>query len=216
MSRKKYLLLFITLIILISLISFPNFLKAPDEKFLKEEVKNEINQNPEFSDKFSSPISNPLQRITKKSFGTYVTPQNSPINPEKFTGYHTGVDFEIFSSEEDVRVPIYAICDGTVVVKKVASGYGGVTVLQCSLNNSPITVIYGHLELSSVKNVVGDKIKQGEIIGNLGKAYSIETSGERKHLHLGIYKGSKINILGYTQNKNDLTNWINVEDYLNR
>src|SRR5579863_6635904 len=44
--------------------------------------------------KLTEPISGGLSRVTKKPFGIYVTPQNSPVQPEKFTGFHTGIDFE--------------------------------------------------------------------------------------------------------------------------
>ncbi|KKQ38871.1 MAG: Exopolysaccharide biosynthesis protein, sugar transferase domain protein [Candidatus Moranbacteria bacterium GW2011_GWC2_37_73] len=40
------------------------------------------------------PLDNALSRITKKPFGIYVNPKNSPVNPERFTGYHSAVDLE--------------------------------------------------------------------------------------------------------------------------
>src|SRR3990167_7147055 len=40
----------------------------------------------------SYPISDWLSRITKKKFGQYITPQTSPVQPERFTGYHTAAD----------------------------------------------------------------------------------------------------------------------------
>ncbi len=163
---------------------------------------------------FTEPISSALKRITKKPFGIYITPQNSPVSPEKFTGYHTGVDFEILPGEENIDVPIYAICNGTLALKKYASGYGGVAVQSCQLNNQAITVIYGHLKLASINLKTGAKIMAGDKIGILGKGYSTETDGERKHLHLGIHKGASINLLGYVQNASELINWIDVMKYL--
>jgi hypothetical protein len=32
--------------------------------------------------------------LQKKPFGIYITPENSPVQPENFTGYHTGIDVE--------------------------------------------------------------------------------------------------------------------------
>ncbi|MDD5489906.1 MAG: M23 family metallopeptidase [Candidatus Moranbacteria bacterium] len=157
---------------------------------------------------FGSPLDRAGERVTKKPFGIFVTPQNSPVQPEHFRGYHTGTDFEIFPEESNADVSVRAICDGKIAVKKTATGYGGVLVESCELDGQPITVIYGHLKLSSITNKVGDALAKGEEIGILGKAYSAETSGERKHLHLGVHKGTTVNILGYVQNQSELSGWI--------
>jgi len=157
---------------------------------------------------FQPPLDRASDRVTKKPFGIFVTPQNSPVQPEKFRGYHTGADFEIFPEELDADVPVRAVCAGKLQAKKYATGYGGVAVESCDLNGQPITVIYGHLKLASVNSSVGTDLKAGDAIGVLGKAYSAETSGERKHLHLGFHKGASVNILGYVQNKAELSGWI--------
>ena len=49
----------------------------------------------------------------------------------------------------------------------------------------------------------------------LGQGYSAETSDERKHLHLGIHKGSGIELKGYVSNKDQLTEWIDAQTILN-
>jgi murein DD-endopeptidase MepM/ murein hydrolase activator NlpD len=108
-------------------------------------------------------------------------------------------------------VPVAAICSGKLLLKKYASGYASVAVELCSLNKSPITIIYGHLQLAGIKIKSGQKISAGEIIGVPGKGYSSETDGERKHLHLGIHKGSQINLPGYVKNKSELAGWIDVK-----
>ena len=33
-------------------------------------------------------------RITKKPYGIFITPQTSPVQPDKFTGFHNAVDIE--------------------------------------------------------------------------------------------------------------------------
>lgn len=146
-------------------------------------------------------------RITKKPFGIYITPKNSPVQPEKFTGYHTGADFETTPAEANEAIDVPAICNGKLILKKYASGYGGVVVQSCNRNGQAVTVIYGHLQLASIDQLVGQVINEGNTIGVLGKGYSTETDGERKHLHLAIHKGSAINILGYVQKKSDLSAW---------
>lgn len=164
--------------------------------------------------KFAYPMNRSNERVTKKYFGTYVTPRNSPVQPEKFSGYHTGSDFEIFSEESDKDVPVYAVCAGKLLVKRTAGGYGGVIVQACQLDGKPITAVYGHLKVESVAGKIGDKLAQGAVLGILGKGYSRETDGERKHLHLGFHKGSAVNILGYVQNASELENWIDPCNYV--
>ncbi len=160
------------------------------------------------------PLTKALERITKKPFGIKVSPNDSPVSPERFAGYHTGVDFETFSSEQNEEVKVLAVCAGPLVVKKYASGYGGVVVQSCQLNEQNITVVYGHLKLSSIIAEVKSELKAGEQIGVLGNGYSTETDNERKHLHLGIHKGPAVSLLGYVKTKAELDNWLDVAEYL--
>jgi hypothetical protein len=160
------------------------------------------------TNEFAAPLDRTSERVTKKPFGIYITSKTSPVQPERFQGYHTGTDFEIFPEEINTDVTVHAICTGKIAVKKIASGYGGVLVQACQLDNQPITVIYGHLKLSSITKNAGDTLNADDEIGILGKAYSSETDGERKHLHLGIHKGSSISILGYVQSQSQLSGWI--------
>lgn len=171
----------------------------------------QVSQNPQLT----SPISKPFTRVTKKPFNIYITKQNSPIQPEKFSGYHTGTDFEVSTAEQDQEVEILIACNGKLLLKKYATGYGGVAVQSCKLDGSDVTIIYGHLQLTSITAKVGDELTQDSKLGILGKGYSTETDGERKHLHFGIHKGTAVNILGYVQNKADLSGWLNALDYLN-
>jgi hypothetical protein len=158
---------------------------------------------------FVPPLPNASTRVTKKPFGIYITPATSPVQPERFMGYHTGADFEIFPAELNATVPVSAVCTGKLLAKEWANGYGGVAVESCVLNSQPITVIYGHLNIASVKPNIGNQLKAGEAFADLGANKSQQTDGERKHLHLGFHKGPSINILGYVQNKSALSNWIN-------
>jgi len=160
------------------------------------------------------PLGIPEQRITKKFFGTYITPNHSPVSPERFTGYHTGLDFETFQDEQDIDVPVHAICSGPLLMKKIASGYGGIAVEGCTLDGQAVTVVYGHIRLASVTASVHETLSAGAVLGVLGTGYSAESDGERKHLHLGIHKGSFINILGYVQTENALSAWLDPQKVL--
>ncbi|KKP69229.1 MAG: hypothetical protein UR66_C0001G0111 [Candidatus Moranbacteria bacterium GW2011_GWE1_35_17] len=196
---------------------------TPEISDSKNELNNsnEVNQiqNQELAPavdekKFQFPLDRASERVTKKPFGIFIAPENSPVQPEKFSGYHTGADFEIFPEEENIDVIIEAVCSGKLLMKKYATGYGGMAVQSCDLEGEPITVVYGHLKLDSIKVALGDDIAIGEALGVLGKAYSVETSGERKHLHLGFHKGSEINILGYVFTKSVLSSWLDPMIFL--
>ena len=150
--------------------------------------------------------------MKKKPFGIKITPNDSPVQPEKFTGYHTGVDFEIFENETDIDVDIFAICPGELILKRFVSGYGGVIVQKCEIHGANFTVLYGHLDLAGVAFETGDLIREADLIGVLGDEYSEETDGERKHLHLGIHRGAGIDIRGYVQNESELENWIDFTE----
>jgi hypothetical protein len=154
------------------------------------------------------PIDRAAERITKKPFGKYVNPNNSPVSPERFTGYHVAVDFEAFEDEKDKDVRVSTICAGPLLVRRSVDGYGGVAVQECSIQDQVVTVLYGHLRLSSIVAKVGQEIKAGETLGVLGTGYTAETDNERKHLHLSIHKGADPVLTGYVQNQSLLSNWL--------
>lgn len=160
------------------------------------------------------PLDRAEQRVTKKPFGILINPKTSPVQPEKFSGYHAGVDFETFTEEAETIVTVQAVCSGKISQVRTSTGYGGVVVQSCLYDNQPVTVVYGHLDIAAVKIKIGDKVTSGEAIGNLGQGYSSQTGGERKHLHLGIYKGSVINIRGYVATKVELDSWLNILDLI--
>jgi murein DD-endopeptidase MepM/ murein hydrolase activator NlpD len=184
-------------------------------------VEDEVIQGPPFesdvqistpnapvASEFMPPVPYASDRITKKPFGIHITKSDSPVRPERFSGYHTGTDFEMFPDEANVDVSVSAICSGALLYKRFASGYGGVAVQSCGDEGQPVTVVYGHLRLSSMQAKVGERIQAGDFLGHLGTGYTFETDSERKHLHLGIHRGPTMNILGYVQPKAQLSDWI--------
>lgn len=178
-----------------------------DDKTIKQQ--NNATTTTESADSdWQAPLDNLSQRVTKKFFGTKVLPTDSPVQPERFSGYHTAIDFETFSNEVDTVVTVKAACSGKILQRRTASGYGGVVVQSCIYNNRPVTVIYGHLDIASVTAKVGTTLQVGQDLGNLGKGYSSQTDGERKHLHFGIHKGTTISILGYVSKQSALSDWI--------
>jgi len=159
-------------------------------------------------------LDRPSERASKKTFGQYITSQNSPVQPERFSGHHTGVDFEVFEDELDSEIMVTAFCDGPLVQKSTISGYGGVAVQQCTLDDQAVTVLYGHLSLTSITAAIEKNLSIGDPIGLLGADKSIETDGERKHLHFGIHKGDSVNVKGYVQSESELINWLDPLEYI--
>ncbi len=206
---------FSIIIVLLSLTGCENSghlgdLKLPNSKNLTTSQSSTLIEQ----DLIFPPLPNANSRITKKNFGIAITPKTSPVQPERFNGYHTGVDFETLPAEQTIDIAFYSICSGPLILKKWATGYGGVIVQQCDLANQAVTVVYGHIRLDSIKFGIGTSIPAGTQLGVLGTGFTAETDIERKHLHLAIHKGSGVNILGYVQNQADLSNWLNLEQYL--
>lgn len=191
---------------------------APAPEGNREEVPPQASPSPDSGaaeeKPFTVPLSRPFERVTKKPFGIYVTPSASPVSPERFTGYHNAVDFEIFPGEERAEVPVTAICSGEIIYKGVVKGYGGLLIQRCVLENQDVTVLYGHMRLASISKGVGESLEKGERIGVLGTGYSAETDEERKHLHLGIHRGRDIDLKGYVQDRAQLAEWLDVRNYI--
>lgn len=160
----------------------------------------------------AQPLERANERPKKLTFGLYVTPDpaQNPIDPpERFIGYHTALDFEIFPEEKDQAVSVYSICPGKVVYKNTVEGYGGTLIQSCVIQGQEVTVLYGHLKPSSMSIEKDAALKAGEKLGVLGAHLSEETSQTRKHLHLGIHKGNRIELRGYVQAKSDLDQYLN-------
>ena len=198
--KKKCLLgfIFVVGVVVYFLINKEDINKKPENK-----NENVLVETTEVLEKIY-PIAEFKERITKKSFGDYISPKNSPIQPERFAGFHTGVDIEYGDGEGDVEV--VAACDGEIVLRRWVSGYGGTIGLKCQINDIDYYLVYGHLAINSILNKT--KVVKGEKLAILGKEFSQETDYERKHLHFGISQNS-LDIRGYVQNENELEKWIN-------
>jgi len=159
---------------------------------------------------FASPLPKTHLRQTPLHFGVYVTPEpeQNPIDPpERFIGYHAGVDFEIFDSELKEEVPVSAICTGEIIYSDYMSGYGGLIAQQCYVSDVPLLILYGHLSQKSLPRV-GSNVLLGERIGTLAPAYSSDSGHTRKHLHLGIYGGWDLKVYGYVSERRQLVEYV--------
>ena len=151
------------------------------------------------------PIAEFQSRITKKSFGTFVTPTDSPVTPERFSGYHTGVDVEY--DDISTEVSVRSIADGTILTNQIADGYGGVLAISHLVKDQSVVAIYGHLDPKSLPAAKVKLVKGGEAVGRLGDGFSDETDNERKHLHFALVKGTKTDLRGYVNSREELSAW---------
>ncbi len=158
------------------------------------------------------PLDKSDQRQTLLKFGMYVTPDpaTNPISPpERFTGYHTGLDIEILPGEKDITIPVKTICEGKIIYAGTIEGYGGVIIQECTISNQPVSVLYGHLNTQSFSVAKSnDPVPAQTAVAELGKDHTEETGNTRKHLHLGIHKGNHIEFLGYVNDPNELKEFI--------
>lgn len=163
------------------------------------------------------PLDKTLERPSYKTFGQYFD-KNYYINkenlfPNQYVGYHVGTDLEIFPQELDANVPVFAMGDGVISFIGPILGYGGLILEKLTSEN--LTVLYGHLKLSSSNLKVGDYVQTGQTLTFLGNAFSSETGGERKHLHFGIYQGQDLYFKGYENTISKLDQkWINPLHFL--
>lgn len=153
------------------------------------------------------PIDNFFTRVTTKPFGILINPKTSPVQPERFAGYHTGADAETTPEEQTALIPIRSIAVGTVVFAGYVTGYGGIIMIEHTVDGETITALYGHLRHTSFAVKVNDIVAVGQHIADLGTGYSTETDGERRHLHLGIIKGQHQNTTGYVNSASRLNPW---------
>lgn len=84
---------------------------------------------------------------------------------------HTGVDFAPYAGVDNP--PVYAIADGTLVVKQLNNGFdhglGNTIIIEHEIFGETIYALYAHMtELPSYS--VGSKIGAGEIIGHVGNS----------------------------------------------
>lgn len=170
------------------------------------------------SSQLSWPLERAAYRNTPLHFGLYVTPdpEMNPISPpERFTGFHAGTDFEITPDETDGDVEVFAICSGNVVHSGFVEGYGGLIAEACIIDNKPVVVLYGHLQIDSLP-ANQSHLVAGTKIGLLGAQKSHDTDDNRKHLHLGIHRGTDVVYLGYVQKESDLKDFIDPQTILQR
>lgn len=104
-------------------------------------------------------------------------------NGRESRSIHLGVDFWL-----PTQTPVHALFDSEVVMAVNDIGdkeYGGLIVLKHQVKGLKFYTLYGHLTVASaLKNKVGDSIKKGNIIANIG-SYP-ENGNWAPHLHFQV------------------------------
>ncbi len=104
-------------------------------------------------------------------------------NGPKYRSVHLGVDFWL-----PAGTPVHALFDSKVVIAVNDAGdkeYGGLIVLEHSVDNIKFYTLYGHQSVESIsKFKPGDSIKKGEHISYLGTPD--ENGNWASHLHFQI------------------------------
>jgi murein DD-endopeptidase MepM/ murein hydrolase activator NlpD len=96
-----------------------------------------------------------------------------------FSRLHAGVDFAAPSG-----TPIYAAGNGTIEFAGVKGGYGNYVMVR---HNSSFSTAYAHLSGFSRASRVGNRVRQGEVIGFVGST-GMSTG---PHLHYEVHKGGR-------------------------
>ena len=94
---------------------------------------------------------------------------------------HTGIDLEA-----PVGTPVYASKSGVGIFKELKTGYGNLVVMY-HVNGDESR--YGHLSKSNIRGY--SWVRQGKIIGYVGKTGNAGNKNMKAHLHFEIRKAGK-------------------------
>jgi hypothetical protein len=84
---------------------------------------------------------------------------------------------------------IHAIMNGIVVQIMHSASWGCLVAVQSSLRDSTlVTVYYGHLS-KRINVRLGDLVRMGDNIGEIGLSFTVANGGYLAHVHLGIEEG---------------------------
>ncbi|WP_331761224.1 peptidoglycan DD-metalloendopeptidase family protein (plasmid) [Nocardia sp. NBC_01377] len=93
--------------------------------------------------------------------------------------FHRGVDFAV-----PVGTPVRALSDGTVTAAQDqgVGGFGGWVVLAHTIDGTPMSTVYGHINPGGVHVKLGQQVRAGDVIAASGNAG--ESSGPHLHFEL--------------------------------
>lgn len=105
-------------------------------------------------------------------------PRTHPITGEE--SFHTGADF----SAPD-GTPILAAADGTVTVAEFSGGYGGLVVIEHTIDGQTVATAYAHSWENGIHVTTGDQVTAGQHIADVGSS-GMSTG---PHLHFEVRDG---------------------------
>ena len=105
-------------------------------------------------------------------------PRIHPITGEH--SFHTGLDLGAADG-----TPILAAADGVVTVAEFSGGYGGLIVIEHTIDGQTVATAYAHMWQSGIHVHVGDRVQAGQHIGDVGSS-GMSTGA---HLHFEVRPG---------------------------
>jgi len=94
------------------------------------------------------------------------------------SSYHQGLDFT-----PGAGTPIYSIADGVVTASTEGGTFGNHVYIDHLINGQRVTSLYAHMQWGSSPLVVGQAIKAGEFVGQVGST----GASTGAHLHLEVH-----------------------------
>ncbi|MGO4680247.1 M23 family metallopeptidase [Microbacterium sp. 2MCAF23] len=117
--------------------------------------------------------------------GSYTVTDSFGWRTDPFTGeraFHAGSDLAAAEG-----TPILAIADGRVTVAEYGGGWGGLIVIEHTVNGQPVASFYAHMWQTGIHVTAGETVTAGQHIGDVGSAG--RSTGP--HLHLEIHPGGQ-------------------------
>jgi murein DD-endopeptidase MepM/ murein hydrolase activator NlpD len=128
--------------------------------------------------------------------GTYTKMDSFGWRVDPYSGkpkFHTGSDLAA-----PLGTPILAVADGVVAFAGQRGSYGGLIIIDHTVNGVSVASYYGHMYPDGMHVATGDSVAAGQHIGDVGSA----GTSTGPHLHLEIHPG------GSDQPAVNATDWL--------